>query len=139
MSYSLTQNKIAKKKSDAIINFTLLHDEELSIKQANDEFYRFFETDIKNFEDIYQNKFHYTLTFQDQMKQKKEMSLLLSENKIYESIVDVITASGRIKKILIHIEKIMLKETGEKIVDSVLQATFLKGSAQPMEPILQYI
>lgn len=74
--------------------FYLNLDSNLSLYSANEEFYHIFETNSESFAELYQNQFRFALSFHYQAFLLEK----LQQCNEYKEIVEIITASGVLKR-----------------------------------------
>lgn len=103
--------------------FLLNLDNNLSIYHANDELYHVFDTDSESFDQIYQNSFTYTWTFQDQTETLRTVRESLQVEGSYQGEVDVITATGKMKTLCLGLTRSVLEGTGELLFGTVTAVT----------------
>lgn len=100
--------------------FLLNLDENLSIYYANQEFYHVFETNSETFAQLYQNRFVYTLTYQEQIEQKKALPIFSDNISGHQTKMEIITASGGTKSLFFHFQKEKIGAAGEKLCGRLL-------------------
>lgn len=106
-------------------SFLLNMDDQLSVYYANPEFYHVFGTDSETFAHLYHNRFRYTLTFQHQISQIKNMWCKLEKKGQYDGDLDIITASGGLLSLNFQVIRQKITETEEKLL-----GCFFKSSGE---------
>lgn len=96
--------------------FLLNLDDHLSVYYANNEFYDTFGTDIETFSTLYCNGLRYALTMQEQLTQRKTMPTAWALQERYDSVIDIITASGCLKTLNFSVILKKFDGAGEKLL-----------------------
>lgn len=102
--------------------FVLNLDPRLSLYHANQSFYQLLGTHSREFPELYENKFCNILSFHHQFRQLRNLGEALKHSPNYQSDVEVITATGQVKRLNFQVHRQTLGTLGEKLVGLLLPA-----------------